>query len=229
MIANGFQTYLFATLGTEPAVKLRSLFCRAILRQDIKFFDKDENNTGQLTATLSGSPQKINGLAGNTSRVVVLKDDQNKHAHQTSAHLACEAAGAIHTIASLTREEDCYRLYSAYLDEPLRRSNRAAIYSNGIFALSQAMTFFVVALVFLYGSVLVADRERSTFAFFMGLKSITFSANQINAESPEGAVPEDVHGRILFERVHFCYPTRPGVRVLRDLSFTVEPGTYVAQ
>ena len=35
-------------------------------------------------------------------------------------------------------------------------------------------------------------------------------------------------GRIRFENVHFRYPTRPGVRVLRDLNLTVEPGTYVA-
>ena len=50
----------------------------------------------------------------------------------------------------------------------------------------------------------------------------------IDAESPEGKVPRDVRGRIRFENVHFRYPTRPGVRVLRDLNLTVEPGTYVA-
>lgn len=37
-----------------------------------------------------------------------------------------------------------------------------------------------------------------------------------------------MQGRIRFEGVHFRYPTRAGVRVLRDLNLTVEPGTYVA-
>ena len=66
MIAVGFQNYLFASSAAELTSKLRSLSFRAILRQDIEFFDKDENNTGQLTSTLSDNPQKINGLAGIT-------------------------------------------------------------------------------------------------------------------------------------------------------------------
>ena len=99
----------------------------------------------------------------------MLKDQQNKAAHESSAQLACEAAGAIRTVASLTREDDCCRLYSESLEEPLIRSNRTAIYSNGIFSLSQSMSFFVIALVFWYGSLLVADFKRSTFQFFIGL------------------------------------------------------------
>ena len=54
------------------------------------------------------------------------------------------------------------------------------------------------------------------------------SRPSIDAESAEGRVLRDVRGRIRFEGVHFRYPTCPGVRVLRDLNLTVEPGTYVA-
>lgn len=54
------------------------------------------------------------------------------------------------------------------------------------------------------------------------------SKPEIDAESPEGDVPTNVQGRIRFENVHFRYPTRAGVRVLRDLNLSVEPGTYVA-
>ena len=54
------------------------------------------------------------------------------------------------------------------------------------------------------------------------------SMPEIDAESTEGAVIKSVEGRIRFQDVHFRYPTRPGVRVLRGLNLTVEPGTYVA-
>lgn len=54
------------------------------------------------------------------------------------------------------------------------------------------------------------------------------STPEIDAESSEGKVPQNVQGRIRFDNVHFRYPTRPGVRVLRDLNLTVEPGTYIA-
>ncbi|KAI0953276.1 hypothetical protein AcW1_007535 [Taiwanofungus camphoratus] len=299
--AVGVQNFIFSNTSAKLTDRVRSLSFRAILRQDIEFFDKDDNNTGQLTSNLSDNPQKVNGLAGVTFgaiiqagatlmtgsiiglafawklglvglactpilcsagyirlRVVVLKDEQNKKAHEHSAQLACEAAGAIRTVASLTRENDCCRLYSESLDGPLRNSNRKAIYSNFIYALSQALTFFVIALIFWYGSRLVASQEYTTFQFFVGLMSTTFGAIQagnvfsfvpdissaktaaadiitlldsmpeIDAESKEGDIPKDVKGRIRFENVHFRYPTRPGVRVLRDLNLVVEPGTYVA-
>ncbi|KAH9936165.1 P-loop containing nucleoside triphosphate hydrolase protein [Fomitopsis serialis] len=299
--AIGFQNYFFASTAAQLTNKIRSLSFRAIIRQDIEYFDEDEHNTGQLTSSLSDNPQKVNGLAGVTLgaivqaistlicgtiigiifawklglvalactpvlfsagyirlRVVVLKDQKNKREHEHSAQLACEAAGAIRTVASLTREADCLQLYSDSLEGPLQTSKKSALYSNGIYALSQAMSFFVIALIFWYGSLLVANGEFSTFQFFVGLMSSTFSAIQagnvfsfvpdissaksaaadiialldsmpdIDAESPEGDIPTNVQGHIRFENVHFRYPTRPGVRVLRDLNLDVEPGTYAA-
>ena len=71
MMAVGFQNYLFASSAAALTSKLRSLSFRAILRQDIEFFDKDENSTGQLTSALSDNPQKINGLAGITLGAIV--------------------------------------------------------------------------------------------------------------------------------------------------------------
>jgi ATP-binding cassette subfamily B (MDR/TAP) protein 1 len=39
---------------------------------------------------------------------------------------------------------------------------------------------------------------------------------------------EAVRGHLRFENVHFRYPTRPGVRVLRNLNLDVKPGQFVA-
>ncbi|EKM58407.1 uncharacterized protein PHACADRAFT_252704 [Phanerochaete carnosa HHB-10118-sp] len=300
-VAGGLQNTFFGMTASELTAKIQKLGFRAILRQDIEYFDEDEHSTGSLTAGLSDKPEKIEGLAGVTLgaivqsistlacgftigiaftwklglvgvacaplivssgyirlRVVILKDKQNKKAHEGSAQLACEAAGAIRTVASLTREEDCCNIYSLSLDEPLENSKKAAVWSNLLWAMSQAMIFFVMALVFWYGSRLVADQEFTPFHFFVTLMSTVFGSMQagnvfqfvpdmssandaaadivtlldsmptIDAESKEGKVPQNVQGRIHFENVHFRYPTRPGVRVLRDLNITVEPGTYVA-
>jgi ATP-binding cassette subfamily B (MDR/TAP) protein 1 len=102
-------------------------------------------------------------------QVVVLKDQANKKAHEDSAQLACEAAGSIRTVAALTKEEDCLRLYSESLEQPLRTSNHTAIWSNAFYSLSQAIVFFVIGLVFWYGAVLVSKQEATTFEFFVGL------------------------------------------------------------
>ncbi|KAF8957257.1 multidrug resistance protein 1 [Flammula alnicola] len=215
------QSYLFSAAAASLTARLRTLSFKAILRQDIEFFDKDDNSTGALTAELSDNPQKVNGLAGITLgaiiqststliagcilglvfiwklalvgiactpllvsmgyirlRVVVLKDQVNKKAHEDSAQLACEAAGSIRTVAALTREDDCLRLYSESLEGPLRKSNRTAIWSNMLYAFSQSLTFFVIALIFWFGATLVSRLEASTFQFFIGLMSTTFGAIQ---------------------------------------------------
>ena len=191
-------------------------------------------------------------------KVVVLKDEKVKKIHEGSAQLACEAAGAIRTVASLTRENDCCALYSNSLEEVLKRSSRSALLSNLIFAVSEAVEFFVIALVFWYGSQLVSKLQMGTTAFFVCLFCVIFGAMQagnvfsfvpdissasgagsdilrimdavpeIDAESTEGIVLKECRGHVRFEDVHFRYPTRPGVRVLRDFSLEVKPGTYIA-
>ncbi|CAE6468894.1 unnamed protein product [Rhizoctonia solani] len=300
-MAIAIQNLVFGMTAAKLTSKLRSLSFRAIMRQDIGWFDEDKHSTGALTSTLSDNPQKVSGLAGVTLgaivqsiacliggsviglaygwklalvaiaciplvvsagyirlRVVVLKDQSNKEAHEESAQVACEAAGAIKTVASLTREKDCCDNYSRSLEGPLQRSNRTALYSNAFYALSQSMIFFVIALVFWYGSKLVGSQEYSTNAFFICLMSTTFgsiqagnvfmfvpdmssakgaandiinlldSTPEIDAESSEGKSVPNATGRVVLEDIHFRYPTRPGVRVLRNLNLVVEPGTYIA-
>lgn len=102
-------------------------------------------------------------------RVVILKDQLNKKSHESSAHLACESAGSIRTVAALAREDDCLQKYSQSLEIPMRRSTRNALWGNLLFALSQSLSFFVIALVYWYGADLVSRLEASTTAFFVAL------------------------------------------------------------
>ncbi|KAG1908571.1 P-loop containing nucleoside triphosphate hydrolase protein [Suillus fuscotomentosus] len=299
----GFQNYFFASAAAVLTAKLRSMSFKAILRQDIEYFDNDKNSTGTLTSNLSENPQRINGLAGITLgtiiqsiatlvvglvigfayawkaaivgmacipvlvcggyirlQVVVLKDQRNKKAQESSAQIACEAAAAIRTVASLTREEHCLDMYRRSLEGPIRKSTRTALWSHLLYALAQAMGFWVISLVVWYGATLVSQLEISTQSFFITLVSTVFSSMQagnifafvpdissakgaadatirlldstpaIDAESTEGkSIPsKTIKGHIQLENVHFSYPTRPRTRVLRGLTLTVEPGTYVA-
>ncbi|KAI6166710.1 ste6-like protein [Pisolithus thermaeus] len=220
-VATAIQNYVFALAASNLTTKLRTLSFRAILRQDIQFFDSAENSTGALTSRVNDNPQKLESLAGAALgaiiqaattllggsiiglayawkpalvgmacipvvffagfipvRVFVFKDQLNKAAHEDSAKLACEAAGAIRTVASLTREDDCLKSYSSSLEEPLRNSKRSAIWSNFLYAFSQACTFWVIALVFWYGSRLVASLEVSITDFTTALMGVTFGAMQ---------------------------------------------------
>ena len=98
-----------------------------------------------------------------------MKDQHSKKAHESAAQIACEAAGAIRTVAALTREDECCRSYSKSLEQPLRNASRAAFWSGLIYGLAQATTFWVLALIFWFGSRLVSTLEIGPFAFFVAL------------------------------------------------------------
>jgi ATP-binding cassette, subfamily B (MDR/TAP), member 1 len=79
---------------------------------------------------------------------MLFKDKSVEKDHEDSAQLACEAAGSIRTVASLTREDDCLRSYSHALEVPLQRAKRSSMWSNLIYSVSQSLSFFVLALVY---------------------------------------------------------------------------------
>jgi len=56
------------------------------------------------------------------------------------------------------------------------------------------------------------------------------SVPEIDAQSKEGKVLDSkvINGHLRFDNVDFRYRTRPTTRVLHDLSFEVEPGTFIA-
>jgi ATP-binding cassette subfamily B (MDR/TAP) protein 1 len=65
-LAIGIQNWMFNRAAAQLSAVLRNRSFKAILSQDIEFFDREENNTGALTTGLSSNPQKIFGLAGIT-------------------------------------------------------------------------------------------------------------------------------------------------------------------
>lgn len=65
------QSYVFTVAASQLTAKLRTISFHAILRQDIQFFDRVENNTGILTSRVNDDPQKINGLAGTTLGAII--------------------------------------------------------------------------------------------------------------------------------------------------------------
>ena len=113
-------------------------------------------------------------------KVVVLKDQKNKKVYSKTAHMASEAAGAIRTVASLTREQDCCREYHDALEGPTRYSIRSALSANLLYAVSQALSFWVIALVFYVGSRWLASGRYTTQQFFTVLNSVVFSAIQVS-------------------------------------------------
>ncbi|PGH18238.1 hypothetical protein AJ79_00577 [Helicocarpus griseus UAMH5409] len=295
------QGSLFAVCSEWLILRARREAFRSMLRQDIVFFDREENTTGALTSFLSTETKHLSGVSGVTLGTILLVSTtivascvvalalgwklalvciatlpvllgcgyyrfhilavfqtRSKNAYEKSASYACEATSAIRTVASLTREVDVSESYHGQLEVQARKSLISVLKSSVLYAASQSLMMFCIALGFWYGGTLLGKGEYSMFQFFVAFTEVIFGAQSagtvfsfapdmgkaksaaaefkklfdrrpsIDSWSKEGEVVDHVEGTIEFRDVHFRYPTRPEQPVLRGLNLTVKPGQYVA-
>ncbi|KAF9884256.1 GTPase-activating protein [Aspergillus nanangensis] len=291
----------FAVCSERLVRRARSEAFRSILRQDITFFDREENSTGALTSFLSTETKHLSGVSGVTLGTILMTSTtlgaaiiialsigwklalvcisvvpvllgcgfyrfymlarfqrRSKAAYESSASYACEATSAIRTVASLTREQDVWGSYHDQLQAQGRKSLISVTKSSILYACSQALVFFCVALGFWYGGTLLGKHEYSIFRFFVVFSEILFGAQSagtvfsfspdmgkaknaaaqfrtlfdrrpnIDIWSDKGDNLDSVEGTLEFRDVHFRYPTRPEQPVLRGLNLSVKPGQYIA-
>ncbi|CAG7920112.1 unnamed protein product [Penicillium olsonii] len=291
----------FAYTSERLIRKARSKAFRVILRQDIDFFDREENSTGALTSFLSTETKHLSGISGTTLGTILMCSttliaaivislsfgwklalvcisvvpvllgcgfyrfymlasfqSRSKAAYEGSASYACEATSAIRTVASLTRENDVWSIYHGQLEVQGRSSLISVVKSSLLYAASQALVFFCVALGFWYGGTLLGHHEYDIFRFFVCFSEILFGAQSagtvfsfspdmgkaknaaaeflklferrptIDTWTDEGETLSHCDGNIEFRDVHFRYPSRPEQPVLRGLDLSVKPGQYIA-
>ncbi|GAM85326.1 hypothetical protein ANO11243_033310 [Dothideomycetidae sp. 11243] len=185
-------------------------------------------------------------------------ESMSKEAYEQSAAYACEAASAIRTVASLTRESDVCNHYAEKIQTQRRAGIHSILRSSALYAGCQAMATLCTALGFWYGGTLIGKGEYSIFQFFLCFNAIVFGAQSagtvfafapdmgkakhaaasmkalfdrrpaIDTWSKEGTAVETLEGHIEFRDVHFRYPTRPETAVLRGLDLQIKPGQYIA-
>ncbi|KAK9449518.1 P-loop containing nucleoside triphosphate hydrolase protein [Limtongia smithiae] len=292
---------IFAYAGQKLVRRVRMGTFKQIIRQDISFFDRDENSTGALTSTLASDGQAVDGLSGatfgrilNSGMIVVSSmvlslivawqlalvcgacvpiligagyyrfhvltkfQQEAKKSHLVSAAYACEATSAIKTVVSLTRESDVMQTYHETMDEQLRKSRVKSNASAFWYGVAQGMIYMIMALAFWFGSLYIKNGTYNIFQFYVTFMSVVYGAQSagiifsfapdmgkayeatahmkalydmepvIDVWSSEGEVPENVQGNIDFKDVHFRYPTRMQVPVLRGLNLSIKKGQYVA-
>lgn len=301
------QGLIFAYCSERMIHRARDRAFRTMLRQDVEFYDRDENTSGGLTSFLSTETTHMAGLSGATLGTILMSistlvtccvvaiafgwklalvciatvpvllacgflrtwmlfkfQRRSKAAYDKSASYASEAVTAIRTVAALTREQDVLAQYRKSLALQLRASTRSVLKASALFAASQSLLFLCFALGFWYGGSLLAKGEYGYFQFFVIFSQVIFGAQsagtifsfapdlgkaksaasrlqklfsrqpKIDTWSTEGErinrrdEKDAIKGTIEFRDVHFRYPTRPDVPVLRGLDLTVQPGQYIA-
>ncbi|KAK9449525.1 P-loop containing nucleoside triphosphate hydrolase protein [Limtongia smithiae] len=183
---------------------------------------------------------------------------KNQKSHEGSAAFACEATSAIRTVATLTLEDEVLEKYHEGLAKIIVSNRPATHYSAFLYGLAQGMVYFIMALAYWYGSLFIRRREYTIFQFYVTFMAVVFGSQsagimfsyapdmgkafqaaqnikalfelqpQIDTWSDEGDVPQNVQGEVVFKNVHFRYPTRPQVPVLRGLNLRIKPGQFAA-
>ncbi|KNG80590.1 ABC multidrug transporter Mdr1 [Aspergillus nomiae NRRL 13137] len=180
-----------------------------------------------------------------------------KKAYQESASSACEAASAIRTVVSLTMETEALQSYQAQLRRQLKSDILPIVKSSLLYASSQALPFFCMALGFWYGGSLLGHGEYSLFQFYVCFSEVIFGAQAagtvfshapdmgkakhaarefkllfssatMHASRGKGVPVSSMQGLVEFREVSFRYPSRLEQPILRHLNLTIKPGQFVA-
>lgn len=168
-----------------------------------------------------------------------------------------ESLQAIGSVKAYTNEWYESERYANSIGKVVKLALKGAIYRGGFASFIIFCLLGSIVVVIWYGSTLVSEGTLSIgnltsfilYSTFVGAAMGSFAELYAQVQKALGATervfeilnepmegvalqaekqPLKLHGRIRFEGVHFRYSTRPEIPVLRDLSFSVEPGEKLA-
>ncbi|KAK2728208.1 ABC multidrug transporter mdr1 [Colletotrichum kahawae] len=181
-----------------------------------------------------------------------------KAAYESSASFASEVVASMRTVASLSIESDIISRYKETLKTQQQQSLISVAKSSVLYAAAQSLLFLCFALGYWYGASLIAGHDYTLFQFFLCFMAVSYGAQSagvvfsfapdmgkacqaasefkklhdcqpaVDASSSSGRHVETIEGSIESINVHFQYPSRPGVPVLRGLDISIRAGQYVA-
>ena len=184
------------------------------------------------------------------------QNDKKAKALEESTRGLTEAISNIRTVASLGREETFHSSYMESLHN-IYISTKKYIPARAIlFGVTSSMSELAFTVCMTYGVYLVKNGMPKKILFII-TEAIVFGMDRVGLvlaftpnydrakksaqrilhiincnKTPEIPSKEDsklkMEGKVEFDNVHFSYPTRADVPVLRGLSATVDPGQTIA-
>ncbi|XP_045876169.1 ATP-dependent translocase ABCB1 isoform X5 [Meles meles] len=184
--------------------------------------------------------------------------DKELLAYAKAGAVAEEVLAAIRTVIAFGGQNKELERYNKNLEEAKRIGIKKAITANISIGAAFLLIYASYALAFWYGTSLVLSHEYSigqvltvffsvligAFSIGQASPSIEAFANargaayeifkiidnkpSIDSYSKNGHKPDNIKGNLEFKNVHFSYPSRKEVKILKGLNLTVESGQTVA-
>uniref|UniRef100_A0AC35TT20 Multidrug resistance protein 1 n=1 Tax=Rhabditophanes sp. KR3021 TaxID=114890 RepID=A0AC35TT20_9BILA len=176
---------------------------------------------------------------------------------EAAGKVALEAIENIKAVQALTLEDRMFQMFGNHLKYPHMTSRRKALLQAVIYSISSSITFFINAAAFRLALYLIREQGmhpldcmKAIYAFAFSATGIGFAASYIPEYTKarlasgiifsmlkehnsivifsEGGKKPEIKGHIEFKNLHFNYPQRKDVKVLKNLSISVEPKKSLA-
>ncbi|XP_012860104.1 phosphatidylcholine translocator ABCB4 [Echinops telfairi] len=184
--------------------------------------------------------------------------DKELAAYAKAGAVAEEALGAIRTVIAFGGQKKELERYQKHLENAKKIGIKKAISANISMGIAFLLIYASYALAFWYGSTLVISREYTIgnamtvfFSILIGAFSVGQAAPcidafanargaayvifdvidnnpKIDSFSERGHKPDNIKVNLEFNDVHFSYPSRANVKILKGLSLKVQHGQTVA-
>jgi ATP-binding cassette subfamily B (MDR/TAP) protein 1 len=144
-------------------------------------------------------------------RVIAQLEEKNQKAYTEAASLATEACTAIRTVAALGAEKSVATGFKSAVSSQRSQTMRGTVMGNLLLAFALAITYFVYALAYWWGSKQVREGHYSTLQFFIVMPAILFSAQA--AGQMFSLAPEVGRAKAAAARVFALHDEKPTIEV----------------
>ncbi|XP_059568173.1 phosphatidylcholine translocator ABCB4 isoform X1 [Myotis daubentonii] len=192
------------------------------------------------------------------AKILSAFSDKELAAYAKAGAVAEEALGAIRTVIAFGGQNKELERYQKHLEVAKKIGIKKAISANISMGIAFLLIYASYALAFWYGSTLVISKEYTLgnamtvfFSILIGAFSVGQAAPcidafanargaayvifdiidknpKIDSFSERGHKPDNIKGNLEFNDVHFSYPARANVKILKGLNLQVQSGQTMA-
>ncbi|XP_054636998.1 ATP-dependent translocase ABCB1-like isoform X1 [Dunckerocampus dactyliophorus] len=212
----------------------------------------------KLTLVLLAISPLLGITAALFSMVLTSFTSKEQSAYAKAGAVAEEVLSSIRTVFAFSGQQREIDRYHKNLEDARNMGIKKAISSNIAMGFTFLVIYLSYALAFWYGSTLILSGEYTIgvvltvlFALLLGVFALgqtspniqSFASARgaahkvyriienrpsIDSYSDSGFKPDVITGNILFKNIHFNYPSRPEVKVLKNMSLSVKSGQTIA-